>query len=200
MKLPWYYWQPWVYLHHPHSLVHSDWTVVVPAIFINFPFSRMKIRLMRSQFSLWKFETSDFYEIWYEHHDIWGHLVLVYFYFLLSVTTTWESNEFVRWERHSEYKTTWRLREFYQSFQSNFGIVRGCIQKFPDWPPGARTANDTVSATRCSCIAILWLSLVSFAAITLCVGSQRVFISLSTRSGNIWIHPRIRRFQFHIDN
>jgi hypothetical protein len=22
-------------------------------------------------------------------------------------------------------------------------IVRGCIQKFPDWPPGARTANGT---------------------------------------------------------
>jgi hypothetical protein len=21
--------------------------------------------------------------------------------------------------------------------------VGGCIQKFPDWPPGARTANDT---------------------------------------------------------
>jgi len=21
--------------------------------------------------------------------------------------------------------------------------VRGCIQKFPDWPPGARTANGT---------------------------------------------------------
>jgi hypothetical protein len=21
--------------------------------------------------------------------------------------------------------------------------MRGCIQKFPDWPPGARTANDT---------------------------------------------------------
>jgi hypothetical protein len=31
-------------------------------------------------------------------------------------------------------------------------------------------------ATRCSCIAILWVSLVSFAAITLCVASQRVFI------------------------
>jgi hypothetical protein len=31
----------------------------------------------------------------------------------------------------------------------------------------------------------------SFAAITLCVASQRVFIvvSLSTKSGNIWIHP-----------
>jgi hypothetical protein len=32
------------------------------------------------------------------------------------------------------------------------------------------------SATRCSCIAILWVSLVSFAAITLCVASGRVFI------------------------
>jgi hypothetical protein len=33
-----------------------------------------------------------------------------------------------------------------------------------------------LSATRCSCIAILWVSLASFAAITLCVASQRVFI------------------------
>jgi hypothetical protein len=33
-----------------------------------------------------------------------------------------------------------------------------------------------LSATRCSCIAILWVSLVSSAAITLCVASQRVFI------------------------
>jgi hypothetical protein len=32
------------------------------------------------------------------------------------------------------------------------------------------------SATRCSCIAILRVSLVSFTAITLCVASQRVFI------------------------
>jgi hypothetical protein len=23
----------------------------------------------------------------------------------------------------------------------NKEIIRGCIQKFPDWPPGARTAN-----------------------------------------------------------
>jgi hypothetical protein len=30
--------------------------------------------------------------------------------------------------------------------------------------------------TRCSCIAILWVSLVSFAVITLSVASQRVFI------------------------
>jgi hypothetical protein len=53
--------------------------------------------------------------------------------------------------------------------------IRGCVQKFPDWPPGARTANGTAD-TICSCIAILWVSLVSFAAITLCVASRRVFI------------------------
>jgi hypothetical protein len=33
-----------------------------------------------------------------------------------------------------------------------------------------------LSATMCSCIAILWVSLVSFAAIILCVASQRVFV------------------------
>jgi hypothetical protein len=33
-----------------------------------------------------------------------------------------------------------------------------------------------LSATRCSCIAILWVFLVSFATITLCVASQWVFI------------------------
>jgi hypothetical protein len=55
-------------------------------------------------------------------------------------------------------------------------FIWGCIQKFPDWPPGARTANDTALCSKYSCIAILWVSLVSFAAIILCVASQRVFI------------------------
>jgi hypothetical protein len=40
-----------------------------------------------------------------------------------------------------------------------------------------------LSATRCGCIAILWVSLVSFAAITLCVASQREFIVV----GFIWL-------------
>jgi hypothetical protein len=35
---------------------------------------------------------------------------------------------------------------------------------------------EQLSATRCGCIAILRVSLVSFVAITLCVASQRVFI------------------------
>jgi hypothetical protein len=49
-----------------------------------------------------------------------------------------------------------------------------------------------LSAIRCNYIAILWVSLVSFAAITLCTASQHVFIviSLSTQSGIFWIYPR----------
>jgi hypothetical protein len=55
-----------------------------------------------------------------------------------------------------------------------------------------------LSATRCSSIAIMWISLVSFSAITLCVASQQVFIvviSLSTQSGNFWIHPCMHMLQ-----
>jgi hypothetical protein len=36
-----------------------------------------------------------------------------------------------------------------------------------------------LSATRCSCIAILRVSLVGFVAITLCVASQRVILKVS---------------------
>jgi hypothetical protein len=74
--------------------------------------------------------------------------------------------------------------------------ARGCTQKFPDWPPGAKTANGTeLSATRCSCIAILCVSLVTFAAINLCVASQRVFIVISVyffinSVRTFWIHLR----------
>jgi hypothetical protein len=52
-----------------------------------------------------------------------------------------------------------------------------------------------LSATRCSCVATLCVSPVSFAAIILCVASQRVFIvviSLSAQSGNFWVYLRIK--------
>jgi hypothetical protein len=64
-------------------------------------------------------------------------------------------------------------------------LYEGVSKKFPDWPTGVRTANGR---------AILWVSLVSFAALTLCVVSQRVFVVyfVMTQSGNFWIHPRIR--------
>jgi hypothetical protein len=56
-----------------------------------------------------------------------------------------------------------------------------------------------LSAIRCSCIAILWVILVSFAAIALRVASQRVFTLFDyfvmTQSGNFWIHPRKFRYR-----
>jgi hypothetical protein len=53
-------------------------------------------------------------------------------------------------------------------------------------------------ATRC--IPILWVSLGTWAVITLCTASQRVFIVIvivycvTTQSGNFWIHRRILEF------
>jgi hypothetical protein len=79
---------------------------------------------------------------------------------------TWKTKQ--KWTRNKEYE-----QKYYTYIY--LCTIRGCIQKFPDWQPGARTANGKLSATRCSCMTILWVSLVSFAAITLCVAS-RVFI------------------------
>jgi hypothetical protein len=82
------------------------------------------------------------------------------------------------------HKTNTSHMVFFTNKRFRFRIIQngqtlGCIQKFPDWPPGARTAMVQLSATRCSCIAIMWVSIVSFAAITLCVASQRLFIVVS---------------------
>jgi len=51
-----------------------------------------------------------------------------------------------------------------------------------------------LSAIRCNCMAILWISLVSFAECLLLL-----FISLSTQSGNFWRQPRntLKRDEMH---
>jgi hypothetical protein len=59
-----------------------------------------------------------------------------------------------------------------------------------------------LSATRCSYIAILSISLASFDAITFWIASQRVFVVVSvyfvmTQSGNVWIHPHMDVSEFH---
>jgi hypothetical protein len=65
------------------------------------------------------------------------------------------------------------------------------------WLMNLRVLLVQLSATRCSCITTLWVILESFAVITLCVASQRVFIvSLSTQSRNFWIHARTLSFRY----
>jgi hypothetical protein len=54
--------------------------------------------------------------------------------------------------------------------------IRGCIQKFPDWPPGARTANGTALCHYMQLYRYFVSHSSEFSAITLCVASQRVFI------------------------
>jgi hypothetical protein len=54
--------------------------------------------------------------------------------------------------------------------------VRWCIQNFRTGRLKRELQMVQLSATRCSCIAILWVSLASFATITLYVASKRVFI------------------------
>jgi hypothetical protein len=77
-------------------------------------------------------------------------------------------------------------------------IIRGAYVSLSKSSRTGRLERDLrmvqLSATTCSFIAILWVSLVCFASVIICVPSQRVFvvfISLSTQSGNFWIHPRM---------
>jgi hypothetical protein len=58
----------------------------------------------------------------------------------------------------------------------NNNIIRGCIQNFRTGRLERELQMVQLSNTKCSYIDIFWVSLVSFAAITLCVASQRVFI------------------------
>jgi hypothetical protein len=56
------------------------------------------------------------------------------------------------------------------------GLYEGVSKSFRTGRLERELQMVQLSATRCGCIAILWVSLVSFAAITLCVASQRVFV------------------------
>jgi hypothetical protein len=84
--------------------------------------------------------------------------------------------------------------------------IRGCIQKFPDWPPEARTANG-----RALCHLVqLYRYYVSQSGEfcrhnPLCCFSTSVYcckriFSLSTQSGNFWIYPRIllKLLHYHV--
>jgi hypothetical protein len=54
--------------------------------------------------------------------------------------------------------------------------VRGISKSFRSGRPERKLQMIQLSATGCSCMAILWVSLASFAAVTLCVASELVFV------------------------
>jgi hypothetical protein len=80
--------------------------------------------------------------------------------------------------------------------KTHFARYEDVSKSFQTGRLGRELQTVQLSATRCSCIAILWVTLVSFAAIALSVASQRVFIVVSvyfvmTQSGNFWIHSHM---------
>jgi hypothetical protein len=82
-----------------------------------------------------------------------------------------------------------------QEYQDEYG---GISKSFRSGRLERELQMVQLSATTCSCIAILWISPVSFVAITFRVASQRVFVVVVVVVvavvyfviGNFWIHPR----------
>jgi hypothetical protein len=74
---------------------------------------------------------------------------------------------------------------------------RGCVHKFRDSPPGARTANGKPLCQQVQLYRYSISQSSEFCAITLSIASQCLlllsFISLLTQSRNFWIHPGIHR-------
>jgi hypothetical protein len=94
------------------------------------------------------------------------------------------------------YKKTDTLNVLCNLIFSVFGKYEGVSKSFRTGRLERELQVVQLSATTCSCI-ILWVSLVSFVVITLCIASQRVFVfvgiySVMTQSGNFWLHSRIR--------
>jgi hypothetical protein len=90
----------------------------------------------------------------------------------------------------SHSKETWPNRSKFISvpnlsttpWRRNLNLTKHCTIKFGDTRVYPKVSGLTTWSENCkwyNCIAILWVSLVSFAAITLCVAYQRVFIVVS---------------------
>jgi hypothetical protein len=71
------------------------------------------------------------------------------------------------------------MRSHYQWTQSYPTLYEGVSKSFRTGRLERELQMVELCATKCSCIAIWWVSLVSFATVTLFVASQRVFIVVS---------------------
>jgi hypothetical protein len=85
-----------------------------------------------------------------------------------------DTSGFIKGGEYFESRNEFQLLKKDSAFE-----LRGFTKSFRTGRLERELQMVQLSATRCSCIAILWASLVSFAAITLCVSSQRMFIFVS---------------------
>jgi hypothetical protein len=85
-----------------------------------------------------------------------------------------------RWDREQRYRHSFHPEDGVSTVLQTVGILpqhyEGVSKSFRTGCLERELQIVEFSATMCSCIAILWISIASFAAITLCVASERVFI------------------------
>jgi hypothetical protein len=91
------------------------------------------------------------------------------------------------------YLYVFRWLHFLEYFYDFKNVYEGVFRSFQTGHLERELQMVQFSATKCSCIAIPWVSLVSFTAIALCVASQWIIPKVSlhfvmTQSGNFWIH------------
>jgi hypothetical protein len=101
---------------------------------------------------------------------------------MMSELMKWELNGVFRFD--GDVRKMWNFLLWYLFFMENKNMTTGRnILMYEGVSKSFRTGRlerelkmTQLSATRCSFIAILWASLVSFVTITLCVASRRVFV------------------------
>jgi hypothetical protein len=129
---------------------------------------------------------------------------------VMHILGTWRSS--CNLERYYNEKTVMNFRIDSSGSTSSVSIfhilsfvlsnIRGCIQKFPDWPPGARTANVTALCHYMQLYRYFVSQSSEFCRHNplRCFSTSVFFfavISLSSQSGNFWIHPRIHYNMFY---
>jgi hypothetical protein len=100
-----------------------------------------------------------------------------------------EFKECVKLYLHFPTTPSWHGAQF-SSVRYIANRIRGCIQKFPDWLPGARTANGTALCHYVQFYRYFVSQSSEFCRhypLNECL--LLLFISLSIQSGNFWIHP-----------
>jgi hypothetical protein len=105
----------------------------------------------------------------------------------------------VGWQHHTGHHRLLPTFAGYDYLSAPFALYKGVSKSFRTGHLERELQMGQLSATRCSFIVILWVSIVGFASkpfLLLLNECLLLFISVSTQSGNFWIRPRIRRVHF----
>jgi len=130
--------------------------------------------------------------------------ILCWFIFVSQIFPCYERDKSLKITDCFSSEHGWCLTCHWKStnltFSWQFNLYEGVSKNFRTGHLERELQMVELSTTKCSCIAILWVSLVNFTAITLYVAPQRVFIVavvvyfVMTQSGNFWIQLHVFLF------